>query len=359
MFKNRGLVVAVLVVVAAVGYFALRGGKVPPEGTQGTIGAANRYSSEQIATDQVQLDNPDVQSFLQSDVFHKIQTNPEFRAMVTDANFVAALKSGDLGLVARDPDGKRAIGGPSMGLIANSPELGAAFAKSDLRQSIAKHGDDLGLILNDKKSLALASSAEFAALAKGPGIDQLAAAGPDLGLLIRRPEYSALVQKLEAQKISTPAEVERMVKSMNLVAKAPEFARADKNGSMMNLLASPEFRSMSLNHQMDAMFSNAGWSHLMGSPDRGLIFNMPVFKLAASHPELAAIATDKELQLALQKPEVDRAISSPPIMELISKKQFLSLAANSDFLLAASNKGLGMLASRDDFAKMVTKGTTE
>lgn len=66
---------AVAVVVA---FIALRN---PNQGTnaQGTIGAANRYQSEQVSAKDVALDNPQVASFLQSDTFRKLAASPSFR----------------------------------------------------------------------------------------------------------------------------------------------------------------------------------------------------------------------------------------------------------------------------------------
>jgi hypothetical protein len=69
-------VAAVAAVVVAV--IALRGPN-PGSNTQGTIGAAARYQSEQIKSSDVSLDNPQVAAFLQSDAFRKLATDAAFR----------------------------------------------------------------------------------------------------------------------------------------------------------------------------------------------------------------------------------------------------------------------------------------
>ena len=93
MAKSRGIfIVVALVVAAGVGYYAWKG-KVAPKGAEGTIGAANRYQANQISDKDVQLRDPAIQTFLQSDMFHRIQTNPEFAKVVRSDGFRSAMQS--------------------------------------------------------------------------------------------------------------------------------------------------------------------------------------------------------------------------------------------------------------------------
>ncbi len=88
MNSKRNLIITGIVGIAVVlGFVALRGVKAPSEGTQGAIGTANRYQTEQITAKDVKLEDAEMQAFIQSDTFHKLATNPEFRQMVMDANF--------------------------------------------------------------------------------------------------------------------------------------------------------------------------------------------------------------------------------------------------------------------------------
>ena len=88
-------------VVAAIGVvFAFWSGLVPPKsGLEGTIGAAQRYQSGQITDKDVVLQDQQLQALLQSDVFHKLQTDPAyeagFRAVVNSKAFEEAAKAGD------------------------------------------------------------------------------------------------------------------------------------------------------------------------------------------------------------------------------------------------------------------------
>lgn len=87
MKNNRiAVIVGVLVVAAVIGFVALRGGYPPKSGTEGTIGAADRYTSEQISNADVNLQGPEAQAFIQSDVFHKLATDKLFRESLKDGS---------------------------------------------------------------------------------------------------------------------------------------------------------------------------------------------------------------------------------------------------------------------------------
>ena len=90
---NRNVLIAAIVVVGAgIGFFALKGNTPVPNGTEGTIGAANRYQENQISGEDVKLTDPSIQAFLQSDAFHKIQTNPELAKAIASEQFRQAIQ---------------------------------------------------------------------------------------------------------------------------------------------------------------------------------------------------------------------------------------------------------------------------
>ena len=93
MNKRMAVLAGVLIVGAVVAFIALRG--YPPTGnTSGTIGAAQRYTSQPMTDSDIQLSSADAQAFLQSDLFHKMATNPSFRQEV---------KNGDIGKLYGSP----------------------------------------------------------------------------------------------------------------------------------------------------------------------------------------------------------------------------------------------------------------
>jgi hypothetical protein len=85
--KKAVIIVSLVAVAVIVGFVALRGTWPPGSGTEGAIGAANRYSSPQITDTDVKIQDADIQAFIQSDLFHQMATNPEFRKMVTEQSF--------------------------------------------------------------------------------------------------------------------------------------------------------------------------------------------------------------------------------------------------------------------------------
>jgi len=78
--KRRGIILGLAgvgVVGLAVAHMA---GIFPPKsGLEGTIGAAKRYASRQISDRDVKLTDQQLQAFVQSDLFHKLATNAEFK----------------------------------------------------------------------------------------------------------------------------------------------------------------------------------------------------------------------------------------------------------------------------------------
>ena len=101
MNKRMAVLVGVLIVGAVVAFIAMRG--YPPTGnTSGAIGAAQRYTGQPMSDTDVQLSAADAQAFLQSDLFHKMATNPAFRQEV---------KNGDIGKLYGTPAFARLLEG--------------------------------------------------------------------------------------------------------------------------------------------------------------------------------------------------------------------------------------------------------
>jgi len=95
MKGNRIAVIVVIVLVAViVGVVALKGRLFPSANTAGTIGAANRYTAQQITSADVVLKDAKVQAFMQSDVFHQLATNADFRrAVIENKTFITEMRN--------------------------------------------------------------------------------------------------------------------------------------------------------------------------------------------------------------------------------------------------------------------------
>ena len=92
MSKRILFIVGALAVIA-LGYLGVRGYPPVDQGAVGTVGAAKRYESEQIATKDVNLQNPQLQEFMQSDAFHSLMANPEAVKVLRSETFQQALAS--------------------------------------------------------------------------------------------------------------------------------------------------------------------------------------------------------------------------------------------------------------------------
>ncbi|HEY6014851.1 MAG TPA: hypothetical protein VIU37_12620, partial [Candidatus Limnocylindrales bacterium] len=138
MASNRNSIVAgVIVLAAAVGFLAWKGViGYPPKGTEGSIGAAKRYQAQQITANDVELNDPQTQAFIQSDLFHRMQTDAEFRKAVVDGGldrFVTAqARATDLARSARD-----------VGKAADAAKLTDAAARA---LDVAKMADALASV---------------------------------------------------------------------------------------------------------------------------------------------------------------------------------------------------------------------
>ena len=142
MTKGRTMAKKVLWSVAAAAAVALVVMRVfgyPPvqDGTEATIGAAQRYQAPQISSADVKLEDAQLQAFLQSDVFRQLASdkvaqealkNDDFRRALADASVRVALSSPDvLAAIAATA----ATAGAPQALEANNARLEAARVKLD------------------------------------------------------------------------------------------------------------------------------------------------------------------------------------------------------------------------------------
>ena len=142
MTKGRTMAKKVLWSVAAAAAVALVVMRVfgyPPvqDGTEATIGAAQRYQAPQISSADVKLEDAQLQAFLQSDVFRQLASdkvaqealkNNDFRRALADASVRVALSSPD---VVAAIAATAATAGAPQALEANNARLEAAKIKLD------------------------------------------------------------------------------------------------------------------------------------------------------------------------------------------------------------------------------------
>jgi len=200
---------------------------VPGEGTEATVGAAQRYQAKQMSDKDVVLGDAAAQKFLQSEGFDRLMKNEKARAFLKKAS--------------KDPELKRALTSPEFlrlmheqrvaDLVANDnlvalmryPELLDALRKDDFVDAI--QSDALLKLLVQRDIHAALLSKDFEAAMKAPGIVQQFVAA-DL-----RAEYVALMHALNAELAPALA-------SVDLLNRFHDQALVDafKNVELRNLL---------------------------------------------------------------------------------------------------------------------------
>ena len=229
MSSKKMVVVAAILVVIGVGVAAMTGLLPPKNGSEGTIGAASRYQSQQLSDADVALADTKVQAFLQSDVFHKMATNAKFRKFV----------------------------------LGNSAELlGKFYAKSK-----AKDGADLSELLSGAEVAELMNASELLNSVAGEEAFKKAV------------QEQAMVEMAKASKLANSegfsAEMLKKTKVALQEAGVSEMEKKSKlfeNGAFVELLAegqavelleSPEALELLSNDSLAEIFNDADLQNVL------------------------------------------------------------------------------------------------
>ena len=87
----KKVLIGVIGIAAAGLLVAYIFGFPPASHTEGTIGAAQRYQAEQIKSSDVKVTNPELQAFIQTDVFDKLIHDKQAMAALANPEMAAAL----------------------------------------------------------------------------------------------------------------------------------------------------------------------------------------------------------------------------------------------------------------------------
>jgi hypothetical protein len=133
MNKRNVVILGTLLVAAVIGIVYWKGIYPPRTGVEGTIGAANRYQSQQIAESDVVLKDQAVQAFIQSDTFRKLAANPEFAKTAESASFQELAKSEAFRKTAEMSSFQEAMKSRDFLSVVESGHLAEALKNADLR----------------------------------------------------------------------------------------------------------------------------------------------------------------------------------------------------------------------------------
>jgi len=269
MKSNRiALIAGVVVIAAVVGFLALRNNWPPTNGTEGAIGSANRYTAQQMSDQDVVLKDEKVQAFLQSDTFHQLATNAEFRRCVESAVFLEAARGRQVVQLLQQSAAElgkfQQLSGNALGAIA-SPELG----KFSAPQVAA---------LFSVESASLFANPEFVEMVRSTEFKNAVPNGVAEAVNVRQ-EYAQFGAKLTELARVCPEYLNMLVD--------PAFAAwtDNQNGGVLmaeyGKIASPE---------LSMFMANDNARHMAGNRDFQVLVDNKIFTEALkSSPELATL----------------------------------------------------------------------
>jgi hypothetical protein len=185
-----GLVAAAaiaLVVLKFTGYPLLNG-------AEGTIGAAKRYQAEQIAAEDVKVDES-AQAFVQSDVFDHLMKDDNARQLLSNVSFRSALASAGFRQALASSGFRQALASAGFRQALASPDFAKALASAGFRQALASPDFAKALAepgfaraLADPGFARALASADFARALASPGL-AAALASPSFRVALSNPGF--------------------------------------------------------------------------------------------------------------------------------------------------------------------------
>jgi hypothetical protein len=187
LWSVMGAAAAVLIVLKMAGY--------PPasDGTEGTIGAAQRYQSQQISDADVKVKDAELQKFLQSDAFHRLVSDKAARQALADKNVQKALADSNVRMVLANEQLRMVLVSDQVHLALANEQLRLALANEQIRLALANEQLRLALA-NEQIRQALTSEALIGLLAAPNFAQMLVADGFQAALVAEGAAAGAVAQ---------------------------------------------------------------------------------------------------------------------------------------------------------------------
>jgi hypothetical protein len=260
MTRKRSLIITSILGIAVIlGFVALRGIKVPPEGTEGTIGAANRYQTDQISAKDVQLQDAEIQAFLQSDTFHRLATNPQFRNVIKEQSF------------------REVAGTQAYQTLMENKDQAQSLANKQFVQYLVQ--PSTVAMVTSEAFVKVASESNLSELLQTPGFFELVAS-----TLENKPTAAEFRETLLQSKGLSPTFVEYAGKNADVVLAAFQPALIQARDMLVSLngaaelLANPGIATLLESRAFADVVTLDAHEELMKTPEiMGLAFNSDVF----------------------------------------------------------------------------------
>jgi len=151
-----GLAAAAVLVIAVVGY---RANPSVNQGTEATIGTAQRYQAPQIESKDVAIGDTKTQAVMQTATWDAIIKDETLRNLLQDANFRIKLQDQQLRQALADQDILRALRAPSVARALSDPEVAKKFSDPELQRKLTDA--DLRLALQNQALARAMADADF------------------------------------------------------------------------------------------------------------------------------------------------------------------------------------------------------
>jgi hypothetical protein len=226
-----GLAAAAVLVLAVVGYIA---SPRVDEGTQATIGTAQRYQAPQIEAKDVAVGDTSVQALMQTETWDAIVKDETLRTLLQDANFRAKLQDAELRKGLQDAELVQALRNPELAKKLADPELAKKLSDAELARK-----------LSDPELARKLADAEFAKKLDDPEVRKKLndpellrrLADVDLRTALRSRAFVAALQDADFRARIANADV------MAALAR-PAFQAALRDQGFASALRSPQFNEV-------------------------------------------------------------------------------------------------------------------
>jgi hypothetical protein len=200
--------------------------------TEGTIGAAQRYRAEQVRQSDVKVVNPELQAFMQTDVFDRLIRDKQAVAALASPAVQQAMASPAFAEALASPAFQQALASPEVQQALASPEVASALASPSVQQVMASPAFQVSL--NAQGVQAAMASPAFQQAMASPAVQQ-ALASPAFQEAMANPAFQ--------QVMASPALQQAMVSPAFQEAMAsPAFQAALSSPAFQQVMASPAFQ---------------------------------------------------------------------------------------------------------------------
>lgn len=294
MSNKKWIVSGIVVVAGVVLFFATRAG-YGPGGTEGTIGAAQRYQSQQVSGADISLDNPQVAEFIQSDTFRKLATNDAFREAAKSESFNRFLAAEGLREASARQDMARVLESASVQELLKDEALSAALTDASMHEAAMRV--DLGR---------LTEAGRLAELLKSEALRELA----------READFQKFADEAARSEARSIAELGRL-ESYEAMKQSDAFKALEGNrhfaeavkGGFLDLFRTPESAKFATEGLRTLAESNAfaEAARMEGFRDlaRGITAeNLGAVREVASRAEMLAVLSDASYREAAARAEL-------------------------------------------------------